>query len=277
MAASSDVVLDRGNNTTCTVNLHGATVVSWKVNNQEQIFVSKKAIFDGKKAIRGGIPFVFPHFGPWDIGPQHGFARIMTWTLQKPPECLSNGDVEAVFSLLDNDFTKKMWNFPFRLTYRLTLHEKELHFNVGVCNLSGDASMCFTMLLHTYFHVPDVEQVKIMGLQGCTYVDKAKDGAISQENRDVVTICQYTDRIYQNTPQEHLVANVMSGCTMRIQKQNLPDTVVWNPWAEGAKKMADFGDDEYPNMVCVEAGHVSTEVTLPPNVTFDAGQILQVM
>uniref|UniRef100_A0A182X883 Uncharacterized protein n=1 Tax=Anopheles quadriannulatus TaxID=34691 RepID=A0A182X883_ANOQN len=30
MAATSVVVLDRGNNTTCTVNLHGATVVSWR-------------------------------------------------------------------------------------------------------------------------------------------------------------------------------------------------------------------------------------------------------
>lgn len=34
-------------------------MVSWRVNNQEQLFVSKQAIFDGKKAIRGGIPFVF--------------------------------------------------------------------------------------------------------------------------------------------------------------------------------------------------------------------------
>uniref|UniRef100_A0A182F1N5 Uncharacterized protein n=1 Tax=Anopheles albimanus TaxID=7167 RepID=A0A182F1N5_ANOAL len=41
MAATSVVVLDRGNNTTCTINLHGATVVSWRVNNQEQLFVRK--------------------------------------------------------------------------------------------------------------------------------------------------------------------------------------------------------------------------------------------
>ena len=29
------VPMDRGNNTTCTINLHGATIVSWRVNNQE--------------------------------------------------------------------------------------------------------------------------------------------------------------------------------------------------------------------------------------------------
>ena len=27
------------------------------------------------QAIRGGIPVCFPQFGPWELGPQHGFAR----------------------------------------------------------------------------------------------------------------------------------------------------------------------------------------------------------
>ena len=34
------VPMDRGNNTTCTINLHGATIVSWRVNNQ----VSKQTL-----------------------------------------------------------------------------------------------------------------------------------------------------------------------------------------------------------------------------------------
>ena len=37
---------------------------------------------DGSKAIRGGIPVVFPNFGPWKLGPQHGFARISQWTVE---------------------------------------------------------------------------------------------------------------------------------------------------------------------------------------------------
>lgn len=31
------VPMDRGNNTTCTINLHGATIVSWRVNNQARL------------------------------------------------------------------------------------------------------------------------------------------------------------------------------------------------------------------------------------------------
>lgn len=277
MTSTSVVVLDRGNNTTCTVNLHGATVVSWRVNNQEQLFVSKQAVFDGKKPIRGGIPFVFPHFGFWNYGPQHGFARIIPWNLEKAPERLPTGDVEAIFSIMDSEFTRSMWNYTFRVTYRLILREKELHFNIGIYNPSKDQSFSFNLLLHTYFKVPDVRRCQITGLQGCTFIDKTKDGSIYQEGREAVSISEWTDRIYQNTPQEHIITNVVSGRKMRIQKYNFPDTVVWNPWADKSKDIMEFGQDEYPNMICVESGHLSTPVILLPGTAFEASQILQVM
>ena len=44
MAAQVPVVpMDRGNNTTCTINLHGATIVSWRVNNQVSTSKSSKS------------------------------------------------------------------------------------------------------------------------------------------------------------------------------------------------------------------------------------------
>lgn len=54
-------------------------------------------------------------------------------------------------------------------------------------------------------------------------------------------------------------------------------TVVWNPWLDKAKEIPDFGEEEFPNLVCVEAGHVSSPVILPPGTVFEASQILQVM
>ena len=41
--------------------------------------------------------------------------------------------------------------------------------------------------------------------------------------------------------------------------------------------MVDFGDDEHPNMICVNAGHVATPVTLLPQQGFEASLILQVV
>lgn len=64
---------------------------------------SDKAVFDNKKAIRGGIPLVFPNFGPWDLGPQHGFARITMWKLLDEHEASSvpEGGVAASFEITD--------------------------------------------------------------------------------------------------------------------------------------------------------------------------------
>jgi glucose-6-phosphate 1-epimerase len=46
---------------TVEVHLCGATVISWKnANGSENLWLSEKAILDGSKAIRGGIPVVFP-------------------------------------------------------------------------------------------------------------------------------------------------------------------------------------------------------------------------
>lgn len=53
---------------------------------------------------------------------------------------------------------------------------------------------------------------------------KTRDGAIYQEGREVVTVNEWTDRIYQHTPQEHVITNVVSGRKMRLQKYNFPDT-----------------------------------------------------
>ncbi|XP_008478355.1 glucose-6-phosphate 1-epimerase [Diaphorina citri] len=261
--ATSVVMMDRGNNTTCTINLHGATVVSWRVNNQEQLFVSKSAVFDGKRPIRGGIPIVFPQFGAWAFGPQHGFARNITWTVEKRTTLptLNLGPLPFVV---------------FRLTYRLILREKELHFNIGVYNPSNDLAFNFNLLLHTYLKVPDVRRCQVNGLYGCHYIDKVLDNQLFRETRETVSVSSLTDRIYQNTCQEHVVTNVVSGRKMRLQKYNFPDTVIWNPWDTG-RDMKDFGDDEYPNMICVEAGHVTSPVLLHPGTTFEASQILQVM
>ena len=56
------------------------------------------------------------------------------------------------------------------------------------------------------------------GLAGCTFIDKTREPPNSyQECRDVVTIGEWTDRIYTNTPPEHIITNVVSGRKMRIQ------------------------------------------------------------
>ena len=53
--------------------------------------------------------------------------------------------------------------------------------------------------------------------------------------------------------------------------------MVWNPWEQKAKEMADFDDDGWQHMMCVEAGKVSSRVVLPPGDQFECSQTFKVV
>lgn len=62
------------------VALHGATLLSWVISSKHLLFLSSKALTDASRPIRGGVPLVFPQFGPGGPLPQHGFARVSRWS-----------------------------------------------------------------------------------------------------------------------------------------------------------------------------------------------------
>ncbi|PPD88050.1 hypothetical protein GOBAR_DD15042 [Gossypium barbadense] len=57
-------------------------------------------------------------------------------------------------------------------------------------------------------------------------------------------------------------------------KDGLPDDVVWNPWDKKAKALADFGDDEYKHMLCIEAATIEKPITLTPGEEWKGSQEL---
>ena len=84
------VILEHGSGALAEIYAHGATVTRYRSpGGREVLWTSSIAVFDGKKAIRGGIPVVFPFFGPNPderVGtiapcPQHGFARTSRWSI----------------------------------------------------------------------------------------------------------------------------------------------------------------------------------------------------
>lgn len=271
------VTLTRRTESSANVYMFGATLTSWNFKDQEVLFLSKDAIFNDKKAIRGGVPIVFPHFGPWGEGkPQHGFARISLWQLTAQNKDRKTGDVSATFTLEDNEETRKLWNYSFRLSYTITLKAKSLLLEFAVENKGQDA-FDFTCLLHTYLGVDDISDTCVLGLKGTKYDDKVSGESDCTEDREEVTISGETDRIYKSTPDELTVKNTKDGKSVVIHKTNFPDAVVWNPWIEKAKSMSDFGDDEYKVMLCVEAGHVAEPYHLDQGETFKASQELSLV
>eukprot|EP00911_Craspedida_sp_UC1_P000959 UC1_evm1s716 len=282
------VRLKCGSSAQAVVNLHGATVTSWCVGKEELLFVSKKAIYNGVKAIRGGIPIVFPCFGPWAHGPQHGFARITPWSVV-PAESgtTPEGYAYVTFQLRDGEATSAWVDARFKALYTVTLEPHCLSTHLEITN-TGQKTFDFTALLHTYLRVPDVEKVRISGLKGCVFADKVAGTDGTVETRPAVRIEGNVDRVYAGATSDHVVSNVSStrarsrfdhstahtSVDVRICKSALPDTVVWNPGTEKAKAMADMGDEEYQKFVCVEAGAVVKPVVLASGESWQGGQRL---
>jgi len=256
--------------------LYGATVISWKAGGEERLFLSDKAVLDGTKAVRGGIPLVFPVFGKSTEGPtstlaQHGFARISKWEfLGKSEEADKN--VRVDFGLGPENLNvelRKQWPFDFGLIYSVVLSKNSLETRILVRN-EGNQSFDFNTLFHTYLRVPDVTAVKVEGLKGVTYKDKVAKGAEATEERDQLTVSSETDRLYARVPG---ALTVKSGDAplFTVERSNLDDVVVWNPW-EAAANIGDFGPaDGYKNMLCIEAGAVSQWQTLEPQSVWEGG------
>lgn len=268
----SIITLNIGDSNSAQIHLFGATVISWKCSGNENLFLSSTSKMDGSKAVRGGIPLVFPNFGPWKLGPQHGFARSMWWTVSTPPKKIEGEKkMMAVFQLVDNDESRKIWNHKFLLQYTVILSETELITQLDITNTDKE-SFDFTTLLHTYFKVNDITTSKIIGFKGCQYLDKVKNSDKEEtEDRTEIVIDENVDNIYKNTIGHTLVNDEFS---ITLKKTNLPDTVLWNPWIEKAAKMSDFDDDGYKKMVCIEAGYVAQRKVLTPSETFTCQQTL---
>ncbi|GFX91349.1 putative glucose-6-phosphate 1-epimerase [Trichonephila clavipes] len=269
-----ETVTLKKNNSSATVHLFGATLTSWKPCGVEALFVSQKSYFDSQKPIRGGVPVVFPQFGPWEWGPQHGFARRTKWSVKERTGDIGSDTV--TFVLEDSEATRKLWNFKFRFEYALSLvSDNELKMDAIITN-TGEKEFDFTFLLHTYFAVSDVKNCAVIGLKGCNYIDKVKNNQNCLEENEKVMISEATDRVYQKTASIITLKPISENREATIEKTNLPDTVVWNPWEESAKKMEDFGDDEWISMICVEAGYVNSHYNLKPKESFKASQLLRV-
>ncbi|OPZ80183.1 MAG: putative glucose-6-phosphate 1-epimerase [bacterium ADurb.Bin429] len=175
--------------------------------------------------------------------------------------------MEFALHLEDTPATRHLWPHPFRLELAVTLTERALVVRMTVEN-SGAEPFSFTEALHTYFSVADARRAAVRGLQGVTYIDSLRDDTREVETPEAITFTEETDRIYVAAPHVVQVEDQVRRRIITIEKHNMPDVVVWNPWTAKAQRMPDFGDSEYLRMVCVETGHMAAAHTLAPGATW---------
>ncbi|KAK6784065.1 hypothetical protein RDI58_017519 [Solanum bulbocastanum] len=261
------VILREVRGSSAEVYLYGGQVTSWKNDLREELlFVSSKAIFKPPKAIRGGIPICFPQFANRGPLESHGFARNRFWSIDKEPPPFpaatsSRAFVDLILKPSEEDL--KIWPHSFEFRLRVALSPAgDLMLTSRIRNTSTDGKpFAFTFAYHTYFSVSDISEVRVEGLETLDYLENKERFT---EQGDAITFESEVDKIYLSTPTKIAILDHEKKRTFVIRKDGLPDAVVWNPWDKRAKAIADFGDEEYKHMLCVEAAAVEKPITLKP-------------
>jgi len=247
------------------IYLHGAHVTDFQKKGEAPLlFTSQFSRFTPTQPIRGGVPVIFPWFGPREGEPTHGFARAVSWDLHEAVT-LPEGGVTLRFHLPELA-ESAVWP-PFSANYVVTFTDT-LSMELLITNTSADEVFSFETCLHSYFFVGDINEISIVGLKGAGYLDKTDHFAPKTESGESIRIASEVDRIFLDTTAPVEIHDRKLQRKIRIDKIGSASTVIWNPGVGKSQQMPDFGNEEYKQMICVESGNVGrNRVALPPGRT----------
>lgn len=238
----------------------GAHLLSWRPTDEEDVlWLSSRAVLDGTKAIRGGVPLCLPWFGGPEDSPSrpgpgagaHGFARTSTWKLLASTQPANDAPASFSFELHHTGETSAL--YPHSFCARLeVLAGSELNMTLTLTN-EDDHPFAIEAAMHTYLRVGDVKDVTVEGLDGERYFDKVR-GRYSTQCGDL-SFVGFTDRVYTTTQQVQVIDPKLDRRII-VDKNGSGSTIVWNPWSAGAAGMSDVGEGEWQNFVCVETAAV---------------------
>ena len=244
-----------------TISLYGAQVLQFQpAGGKPVLWVSDYSRFEEGKAIRGGIPVCAPWFGahPSDRTlPSHGVARIRRWQV-KAAGLRENGDNYLTLSLAASDSC--CGNYPGIFDFELNVEVgSHLKLELRTVNRTA-AAQPFSAALHSYFAVGDISLVTVEGLNRAEYFDSV-NGTMERQS-DGIRFDREVDRVYLNTAADCEIVDALWRRRIVVAKHGSMSTVVWNPWQAKAAQMADFGDREYLNMLCVETANAKSDARI---------------
>jgi len=256
---------------TLTVALHGAQVLSWTTADRaERFYISPRAVFDGKTAIRAGVPICWPQFNKRGMLPKHGFMRNLPWERDLS---VTTSDTLA-FRLHDSDASRALWPHAFEARLEATLAAGQLRIALTLTNIDS-APWAFAAALHSYLHVDDIADVRLEGLQGASRWDSLRNDR-HVETTPALRFDAEFDSVY-TAPAEPLRLVQPSGTLHISQSASCTETVVWNPGAELCATLPDMPADGYRHMLCVEAARIDEQVLLAPGAQWQCWQQLDVL
>lgn len=241
---------------TGVIYFNGAHIAAWTPAGQHPVlWLSDAAILEPGKAIRGGIPLLWPWFGAGADGkhaPAHGIARISAWNLLQAK--VSPVGTASIILGLDGGAVDAGLAPELPRDYRL-----ELHISMGktlivqLVVMAGEDALVFEDGLHSYFAVGDIGKTRIEGLDGAAFSNRLTDSCATQQGD--VTFDAETDQIFESQASLRIVDEEWNR-TLLIEKVGSVQSVIWNPWIAKAAATADLGDDDWQHFVCAEAVNV---------------------
>lgn len=227
----------------------GAHIVHANSAEGELLYLSSTSEYGEGTAIRGGVPIIAPWFGGLlGLDPMHGWARRSAWDVDE-----NNGQIHATYSREG-------------LLLNIRTHSTDAGFNISL-RLSNDTDQSSTVQLafHPYFKVDDVEKIEVEGFDGIDILNRLTDTVGTQDG--VITFDGEYDRIALGTPQVKIYD---TNRIITVEGEGHDSTVVWNPGKNRASTMADIGDGEWRDFVCVEPALLGAEqkgVTVAPGTS----------
>lgn len=241
---------------TCTavMALQGAHLLKFSAKDgQPLLWVSPNCDFTPGAALRGGIPVCLPWFGVNAADPKkpkHGFARNREWQLSDA-QLLTNGDAEIIFNFVSP--ANELFNFDFSAQLIMTLGTT-IKLEIKITNHDKNAFDC-SWVLHSYFPVKSLQNVRVKGVEERTYLDNLENHA-AKTQQGAVNFPAEVDRVY---PAIENNLEIVGSPNITITHHNCPSVVVWNPGSANAAKIADIGAGSEQGFICVERGAVLGE------------------
>jgi glucose-6-phosphate 1-epimerase len=239
---------------TAYIALQGAHLLSFQAKGGKPLlWISPNCDFTPGVALRGGIPVCLPWFGPNLLDPKkpkHGFARNSEWQLSNATRT-AEGCAQLVFTF--ESPANELFNFNFSAQLTMTLGTM-IKLDLKITNTDVRSFDC-SWALHSYHPVSSLEEVRVLGLAGRTYLDNLDNHSPKIQHGDVNFVSE-VDRVF---PAIDNTVKISGSPGINIDHYNCPSVVVWNPGAANAAKITDIGAGNEQTYICVERGAVLSE------------------
>lgn len=241
----------------------GGQILQYLVEGRPLLWLSEQAQFNAGLSVRGGVPICWPWFGDLARNPPavqaqakpgsafHGLVRSLPWQLQhleEQPEAIS-----LTLALDTRHSPLADWPYAARLTLTLRLAQS-LTLSLTNENL-GSEPLAITQALHSYFAVSHIQQVKVLGLGGCRYLDTLNNWQ-EQTQQGALSFAGETDRVYLEVPAQLVLEDALWQRRIELTSQGSTSAVLWNPWIDKAQRLSGFAEEAWQRMLCIETANL---------------------